>query len=314
MHHDSGYKLLFSHPELIRELIEGFVPGEIVALVDFSSLERLNASFVSREMQQREGDMIWSVRIRDQTLYLYLLLEFQSRVDHAMPVRMLQYVASLYDHLIREKQVTPQTGLPPVLPMVLYNGDSRWRAPTALARMIRAPSALVKWQPNLEFLLLDEGALSQEKLDAIGSLVALIFKADTVKNVHEGRRIFRRMGELWRKTPYGEEVERSLRAWLSSAFQRQGLPTAVIGEWLDGGVSMLAENVEKWYEQAKREGLIEGREEGREKGREEGREEGLREAVLALHKNGMAAEAIASALELPLEKIHAWIASRRDGR
>ncbi len=68
MHHDSGYKLLFSHPELIRELIEGFVPGEIVALVDFSSLERLNASFVSREMQQREGDMIWSVRIRDQTL------------------------------------------------------------------------------------------------------------------------------------------------------------------------------------------------------------------------------------------------------
>ena len=303
MRHDSGYKLLFSHPELVRELIEGFVPAEVVELIDFSTLRRLNASFVSRELQQREGDMIWSVRLQDQTLYLYLLVEFQSTVDHAMPVRMLQYVAALYDHLIRQKQVAPRAGLPPVLPIVLYNGESRWRAPTAVEQMIQAPAVLARWQPKLEFLLLDEGAYSRQQLDEIGSLVALIFQADTVKNIHAGREIFRRMGVLWKKTPHGEEVERSLRAWLAGAFERKGLESEEIETWLGGGVNMLAENVEKWYQQARQEGVHEGI----QKGREEGREEGLKEAALAFYQSGMQAKVIAATLKLPLEKVQAWI-------
>jgi len=302
MHHDSGYRLLFSHPELVQELIEGFVPAGIVELIDFSTLQRLNASFVSRKMQRREGDMIWSVRIQDQTLYLYLLLEFQSQVDYAMPVRMLQYVAALYDHLIRQKQVVPREGLPPVLPIVLYNGASRWRAPTALGRMIHAPSALVKWQPDLEFLLLDEGAYTEERLDEIGSLVALIFEADTVKNIHAGRKIFQRIGDLWKRTPYGKEVAESLQAWLAGAFERKNLGSAIIEELLGGGVNMLAENIEKWYEQAKREG------------REAGREEGLKEAAIALYHGGMEVEVIASTLKLPIAKIQAWIEERNGSR
>jgi len=38
---------------------------------------------------------------------------------------MLQYVAALYDHLLRSKAVNAAEGLPPVLPIVLYNGDIR---------------------------------------------------------------------------------------------------------------------------------------------------------------------------------------------
>ena len=34
---------------------------------------------------------------------------------------MLQYVAALYDHLLRSKAVDIADGLPPVLPIVLYN-------------------------------------------------------------------------------------------------------------------------------------------------------------------------------------------------
>jgi hypothetical protein len=31
-HHDTGYKELFSHPEFVQQLIEGFAPAEISGL------------------------------------------------------------------------------------------------------------------------------------------------------------------------------------------------------------------------------------------------------------------------------------------
>ncbi|WP_459830633.1 hypothetical protein [Hydrogenophilus islandicus] len=42
-HHDSGYKLLFAHPEMVRDLLLEFVPGNWQSLIDFSTLERINA-------------------------------------------------------------------------------------------------------------------------------------------------------------------------------------------------------------------------------------------------------------------------------
>ncbi|WP_226912752.1 Rpn family recombination-promoting nuclease/putative transposase [Halomonas sp. 3D7M] len=36
-HHDTGYKELFSHPEFVEQLIEGFAPAEIAGLMNFTT-------------------------------------------------------------------------------------------------------------------------------------------------------------------------------------------------------------------------------------------------------------------------------------
>lgn len=75
----------------------------------------------------RESDLIWKVYFKDgQPLYLYLLLEFQSTQDGEMPLRLLEYIILLYRTLIKSGQAQ---ALPPVMPVVLYNGDTRWRHP-----------------------------------------------------------------------------------------------------------------------------------------------------------------------------------------
>ncbi|WP_460786225.1 Rpn family recombination-promoting nuclease/putative transposase, partial [Melaminivora jejuensis] len=56
--HDSGYKQLFSHPQMVRDLLLGFVPGPWRERADFSSLERVNASYVSESDRQRHDDMV----------------------------------------------------------------------------------------------------------------------------------------------------------------------------------------------------------------------------------------------------------------
>ena len=38
-----------------------------------------------------------------------------------MPIRLMHYVACFYDHLLKNGTTTPHKGLPPILPIVLYN-------------------------------------------------------------------------------------------------------------------------------------------------------------------------------------------------
>ncbi len=60
----------------------------------------------------------------------YLLIEFQSSVDKYMALRMMVYQGLLYQDLIRQGAVLSEGRLPPVLPIVLYNGSQRWTAAT----------------------------------------------------------------------------------------------------------------------------------------------------------------------------------------
>ena len=65
-----------------------------------------------------------------------LLLEFQSGVDRAMAVRMLTYSGLLYQKLVAEGVLRERGALPPVLPVVIYNGRSPWTAPADVSELI----------------------------------------------------------------------------------------------------------------------------------------------------------------------------------
>ena len=106
MDYDGTYHKLFSNPALVEDLMRHFVEEDWVAQLDFSTLERVNAKFHTDALDRREGDLIYRIHSFDgQPAYLYLLLEFQSRTDPWMAVRVMVYVGLLYQHLIREKQL-----------------------------------------------------------------------------------------------------------------------------------------------------------------------------------------------------------------
>lgn len=55
-HHDHSYKLLFSHPRMMRDLLEGFVREDWLALLDFASLEKVNGTYVTDDLRARADD------------------------------------------------------------------------------------------------------------------------------------------------------------------------------------------------------------------------------------------------------------------
>jgi len=278
--HDNGYKRLFSHPEMVADLLRGFVREEWVRRLDFSTLERVSGSYVTPKLGSRESDVVWRVLWEgDRWLYVYLLMEFQSTVDPHMALRVMVYVGLLYQGLLQQGQIAPGGKLPPVLPLVLYNGHTPWGAAREVADLVEeVPGGLEQYRPSLRYCLLDEGRIADSELELLRNLAAALFRLEKSRGPGDIDRVVAALND-WLREPGLEELRRSFAAWVMKVLLPARVPGVVIPqvEDLQEVRSMLAESVMDWTRQWKQEGLEEGRKEGREEGHKEGREEGHKE-------------------------------------
>ncbi|MEW6218485.1 MAG: Rpn family recombination-promoting nuclease/putative transposase, partial [Thermodesulfobacteriota bacterium] len=214
MEHDGGYKHLFSHPEMIADLLRGFVREEWVSQLDFSTLERVSGSYVTDDLRQREDDLIWRLRWGKGWLFVYLLIEFQSSVDRFMAVRIMAYLALLYQDIIRQGWLTTAGLLPPVLPVVLYNGDPRWSAATSIQDLItEVPGGLAAYRPEVRYLLLDEGRYSEADLAPLRNLVAALFRLENSRTPEDIRGVLEHL-IAWLAAPEQARIRRAFTVWM----------------------------------------------------------------------------------------------------
>jgi hypothetical protein len=279
--HDNGYKLLFSHPAMVEDLLRGFVHEDWVAELDFATLEKVSGTFVADDLRDREDDVIWRVRWGREWLYVYLLLEFQSRTDRFMAVRMLTYVGLLYQELVRGAQLSECGKLPPVLPLVLYNGSSRWRAATEVAELIEAiPGGLERYRPRMCYLLLDQGALEESALAAVRNLAGALFRLERSRQPEDLRDAVAALAD-WLRAPEQNGLRRAFTVWIKRVLLPARLPGVVIPEIVDlqEVKNMLAERVVEWTKEWKQQGLQEGLLQGVQQGLQQGLLQGVQQGV-----------------------------------
>lgn len=270
--HDHSYKLLFSHPRMVEDLLRGFVHEEWVERIDFSTLERVSGSYVSADLREREDDIVWRVRLRGEWIYVYLLLEFQSQPDPFMALRMLVYVGLLYQELAKQKQLTGEGRLPPVLPLVLYNGEKVWRAPLRMEELIEPlPGGLADYRPRMRYLLLDENAYPEEELEPLDNLAAALFKMERSGAPEELRRVVQLL-ITWLRAPEQASLRRAFTVWIKRVLLPVRMPEMNIPQVADLNEveTMLAERVKEWTEQWKAEGFQQGMQQGMQQGTQEG--------------------------------------------
>jgi len=262
--HDHAYKLLFSHPQMVADLLRGFVHEDWVGELDFSTLERVDASFVGDDLRAREGDVVWRLRWgKDRWLYVYLLLEFQSTVDPFMAVRVMTYVGMLFQTLIREKLLTPEGRLPPVLPLILYNGYLPWGAARDVGALVEpVPGGLDFYRPQCRYLLLDENRITESELPSLRNLVAALFRLEQSRGLDQVRQVAAALLE-WLRDPEQAGLRRAFGIWLSKVLLPARLPGVTIPEVMDLKEvnTMLAEHTIDWTLEWKQAGRAEGIEE-----------------------------------------------------
>ncbi len=269
MEHDNSYKLLFAHADLVADLLRGFVHEPWVAELDFDTLERFSSSHVSDSLQDRHDDLIWRVRWRGRDwLYIYLLLEFQATSDPYMAVRLLAYLMLLYQELLRSKQLPPSGRLPPVLPLVLYNGRRPWTAAQNLADLIEpAPGGLEQYCPQLHYLLLEEARYTETELAPLQNLAAALFRLENSPGPQEFGQAVDALS-AWLKLPEQDSLARAFLVWINRVFLPSRLPGTDIPSvhTLAEVKAMLAEDTLDWTRQWKQQGREEGRQEGLQQG------------------------------------------------
>ena len=290
--HDRGYKALFSHPQMVKELISSFVNEDFIKKIDFTTLKQENASFITDDHKSSEADIIWKVDIQGKPAFIYILIEFQSTVDLFMSVRMLTYILLLYQHIIKKERLKK---LPSVFPVLLYSGDDKWTAPLELNELIDIPFAeLRKYIPQFRYYKIAENEFTPEGLMELDNLVSSLFLIETANPEDLSFLIVRILKILSKEVDI--ELKRSFSLWLNAKLRIIDVDLGDIKHLDKGGdLSMLETKLKKY-----RDGLLE---EGMQKGKLEGKLEGIIESARKMLEYGIKIEEIVKITGLSKEEI-----------
>lgn len=194
--HDHRYKMIFSDPVMVESLLREFTPKKFVADLDFSSLTRIACTYNAENGIERRNDMVWRIGLKNgSSLYIAVMLEFQSTQHKWMPVRILTYTALLLSDLINQPDIGDT--LPPILPIVLYNGKTPWKVPIDVGSMFTSlPENMNIHCPRQQYLLLDEGRIPEDRLNRSKEPVSDVIKMERACTPAQIKEVVDRLNNL----------------------------------------------------------------------------------------------------------------------
>ena len=260
-------------------------------------------SYITEDLRERADDIVWRVKVQGDWVYLYLLIEFQSRVDKYMALRMMVYVGLLYQDLIKEGHVKGL--LPPILPIVLYNGNRTWTAKTDIADLIPVlPHFLSSFTPHLKYHLIAENAYSDTELASLKNLVAAVFRFEQFS---EPTSIIELIGLLNDWLEDRPDLKRVFAIWIRATLKRKKNYAIVLPEVddLQEIKVMFGDRLELWAEGIKADAKIEGEQLGVQKGRQEG-EILILQRLLAKRFGSIPADTVSLISNASIEDIERW--------
>ena len=221
---------LLEDPLNLRDLLRIHRP-ELVKNLDFERAERINRSFIPADLQKEECDLLFRVPFRSPvgaetkraesektetpSLWIYLLLEHQSKPDALMTLRILSYMLELWDTQRREWEARnaplAECRLTPVVPFLFYTGEANWNTPLKFRAMFDVPDGFEPFIPSWETLFLNLHRTPPATLTSVLSSIGWALRALQVE-----------------KSSY-EEFERVLREAMQGL---EGLSEEQHGQWV----------------------------------------------------------------------------------
>jgi predicted transposase/invertase (TIGR01784 family) len=265
--HNNFFHFALSHLPNARGLIETTLSPDAVAELKLDTLQLQTGSFIDPDLREKFSDLLFLVELASapadatgKQALVYFLFEHKSQSDPLTVLQVLSYMVRIW-----EKRVRDGESLCPIVPLLVYHGETAWSAARSLAELIPTPVALTEYQihfqpPLLDLSRLDDGEIQGESV-LRNTLLLLKYS--------RSRQLLEKLREIL------ELIRRSL-------------PAARFEEWIKAiEVYIMTVNKNIDHEQYKQtlasilptqfepgsladRLLIQGREEGELKGREEG--------------------------------------------
>lgn len=186
--HDKFFKTSMSNLQVALSFFDRHLPLNIKAELDFNTLELQPGTFIDTALQNSESDVLYKVKFRGkyEWAYLYVLAEHQSSIDDWMPFRLWQYIVAIWNEL---KKKNKKAKLPLVIPLVFYNGRTRYNGPRDIRELIDAPAELIEEFLLKPFHLIDTQDIVDKDLKSqhVSSLMEFVMKhayeKEALKNI-----------------------------------------------------------------------------------------------------------------------------------
>ena len=220
-HHlyDRGYKMLLSYWQILRELVDGYLDSDWKNRLDYSKSQLIDKSYVSKDLEKEESDIVYKIPIigLDKEVFLYVLIEHQSTVDFAMPLRLFLYTAKVWGDIYKntDQNIRKQKGfrLPPVIPIVLYNGENNWTCVRCLWDLVEQAQLFGDFVPNLRYYLVDIPRLDKTKLAKFANGLAAAFLLDREMDSADFAQTLQQ-ATTWLDNEPDDEVLHGVAAWI----------------------------------------------------------------------------------------------------
>ena len=330
MDHDTHYKNIFKTPKLMQDLLhllQHRLGGRHPFLNRLRSdtLQRLPGDFVTPDHRQRLADLLWKVEFaedpasgadrvdpadysvrqdedaaqpdgRTRWAWLVVMLEFQSNEDRMMAVRIQSYAALLWLDLHKRGEIDRREPLPPILPVVIYNGDAAWQAPSSIADMVHGapppdPARAGGAGPEPfrflgeRYVLLDLQAMDRRGDRPEGYAMTCLARMEASAGIEETAYALDSMMQ-WIAECGEPEVVEPLLGYIVAVFEARNVPMeGVLDMTIEEALSSsdsgfwgdrLRADWDRRLARAREDGLEAGREEGEAIGQERGEVVGLR--------------------------------------
>jgi predicted transposase YdaD len=305
--HDRLFKEVFSRPETAADFLANYLPSDVAGALNLTDLQLVKDSFVDSDLKEFFSDLLYRVRLgQTQDAFVYVLFEHKSAPDKWAAFQLLRYMVKIWTPMAEERG----RRLPPIIPLVLYQGKRKWKVAKNFAALIDGGPAdsLKNYVPEFEYHLCDLSRYDTDKLrgDLVLRIAILVmknvFRPDPEVKLREVLGLAR---ELLARDRDGLEYLQALLVYYSAAakgLSKEDLRGAVKEALPRQEGRIMSTLAEEW--------MKEGRREGRREGRKEGIQEGVRKGasdltLRLLHRKlgRVSARAQERILNLPTEEL-----------
>jgi hypothetical protein len=196
---DNSFKLILGNHQLFVEFLKDFIPVPSLKSITPEDVEDLSERFIPLDQDAKDSDTVKRIRLKGDTpLYVITVVEHESKVNFRSPFKMLLYICLVLNNYEKQfaNKKAPQTKdfrYPPVLPIVFYDGPTRWTSERNFRDRTELAEEFWKYIPSFEYELVDLNQYSREDIIEFGDALSFIMLIDKVRTSKEGIEILRHL-------------------------------------------------------------------------------------------------------------------------
>lgn len=216
---DSSSKLIFSDNILSSQFLRDYADMEILRYIQPEDIEDVSERYVPLYSTERESDTVKKVNISryvpnplNLPLYVVSLVEHKTKVEYNVTMQLLRYIVHIWEDYEKDMNklypdISSQKDFryPPILPIVYYEGLTKWTASFDLADRILCGVLLGKYLPHFQYQLVMLHDYSNTDLLAKGDEISLAMLINKIQTPEDMSAFIRLPGEqvddILRDTP-----------------------------------------------------------------------------------------------------------------